>query len=189
MENDMKYIGKRERFGTEYLRMWPSIRGRRDMRDIEQSIEALHHFARRRGTAVRYASLPHGIGGCVDGGKIVLRTGLSPQQELLTLVHELTHVMAHVASVRARTPRTVCEYEAEAVERLIAQRSGFAAADCEPCMSEPSFPDGLLADSVTRVWRVGRTLLAVLSARQPLERLTPASAVTTRDSRAALRQR
>jgi Zn-dependent peptidase ImmA (M78 family) len=161
------------------------------MHGIDQSLEALRHFARRRGTAVRYADLPDGIGGCVDGEKIVLRAGLSPQQELLTLVHELTHVMAHVASVRARTPRTVCEYEAEAVERLIAQRLGFAAAEFESSVSEsPPFPDGLLAESVTRVWGVARTLIAVLSARQSLERFTPASAVTTQDSRASVvRQR
>jgi Zn-dependent peptidase ImmA (M78 family) len=129
--------------------------------------------------------LPHGIGGCVDGGRIILRADLSPQQELLTLVHELTHVLAHVTSVRARTPRAICEYEAEAVERLIAQRLGLAAAEFECCLSEsPPFPDGLLADSVTRVWGVARTLIAVLSMRQPLERLTAASAVTRRDSRA-----
>jgi hypothetical protein len=99
--------------------------------------------------------------------------------------------MAHVASVRARTPRTVCEYEAEAVERLIAQRLGFAAAEFESSVSEsPPFPDGLLAESVTRVWGVARTLIAVLSARQSLERFTPASAVTTQDSRASVvRQR
>jgi hypothetical protein len=181
----MEHTGKRERFEIEHPNMRPSVRGRRDLPGIDRSLLALHHFARRRGAAVRYASLPHGIGGCVDGGRIVLRADLSPQQELLTLAHELTHVLAHVASVRARTPRAICEYEAEAVERLIAQRLGFAAAEFEYCMSEsPPFPDGLLADSVTRVWGVARTLIAALSARQPLERLTLASAVTTRDSRA-----
>jgi hypothetical protein len=157
-----------EKSGTVSLRaehagMRPPVRGRRDKRGVDQCLEALHRFARRRGTAVRYAGLPYGIGGCVDGGRIVLRAGLSPQQELLTLVHELTHVMAHVAGVRACTPRTVCEYEAEAVERLIAQRLGFAAAElASGTIDAPPFPDGLLADSVTRVLAVARTLLAVL---------------------------
>lgn len=168
-------------------RMRRAVRGRRDHHGIEQSLKAIHHFARRSGTAVRYAALPNGIGGYVDGGRIVLCADLSPQQELFTLVHELTHVMAHVASVRARTPRTICEYEAEAVERLIAERLGFAAAEFEPCVNEsPSFPEGLLADSVTRVCGVARTLIAVLSARQSLARFTPANDVAMRVARAAV---
>src|ERR1700679_2450783 len=100
MEKDMEHTAERERIETEYpLRRRP-VRGRRDMHAIDHSLEALRHFARLRGSAVRYADLPDGVGGCVYGGRIVLRADLSPQQEVLTLVHELTHVMAHVASVR-----------------------------------------------------------------------------------------
>ena len=95
------------------------------------------------------------------------------EQELLTLVHELTHVMAHGASASSRTQRTVCEYEAEAVECLIAQRLGFGASGFEAFTGEVcTFPDGLLADSVARVGAVASTLLAVLD-RQPLARFTP----------------
>jgi hypothetical protein len=144
------------------------------MCDIDQSLDALHRFAWRNGASVRYASLPACISGCLDRDRIMLRVGLAPEQELLTLVHELTHVMAHVASVRANTHRTVCEYEADAVERLIAQRLGFGAAGFESFTDElASFTDGLLADSVTRVRSVASTLLAVLGAREPLATLTP----------------
>jgi hypothetical protein len=144
------------------------------MGDIDQCLNALHRFARRSGASIDYASLPDCIGGCLDHNRIVLRVGLAPEQELLTLVHELTHVMAHVAAVRASTHRTVCEYEAEAVERLIAERLGFGAAEFESFTGEPfPFPDGLLADSVTRVCAVASTLLAVLAAREPLATLTP----------------
>src|SRR5450631_4394286 len=136
------------------------------MGDIEQSLNALHRFAWRSGASVGYARLPACVSGCLDRDQIVLRIGLAPEQELLTLVHELTHVIAHVASVRASTHRTVCEYEAEAVEHLIAQRLGLGAAEFEAFAGEiPPFTEGLLADSVTRVCSAASTLLAVLEVR------------------------
>jgi IrrE N-terminal-like domain len=148
-----------------------AVRQRPRMHRIDQPLRALHDFAWSRGTSVHYAVLPDGIRGCAEDGRIALRADLGPQQELLTLVHELTHIMAHVTTVRARTPRTVCEYEAEAVEQLIAGRLGISAVELESCMCEvPLFPDGLLADSVIRVRGVARTLIAVVSARQPLTR-------------------
>ena len=176
------------------------------MSNVAECLSALHSFARRAGASVDYANLPNCIGGCLDHDRILLRAGLAPEQELLTLehvtrlegpagtgrstrdtdtplaqgeqelltlVHELTHVMAHGASARSRTQRTVCEYEAEAVECLIAQRLGFGASGFEAFTGEVcTFPDGLLADSVARVGAVASTLLAVLD-RQPLARFTP----------------
>ena len=143
------------------------------MSNVAECLSALHSFARRAGASVDYANLPKCIGGCLDHDRILLRAGLAPEQELLTLVHELTHVMAHGASARSRTQRTVCEYEAEAVECLIAQRLGFGASGFEAFTGEVcTFPDGLLADSVARVGAVASTLLAVLD-RQPLARFTP----------------
>jgi hypothetical protein len=144
------------------------------MCDIDQFLNALRTFARGNGASISYARLPDCIGGCLDRDRIVLRVGLTPEQELLTLVHELTHVIAHVASVRASTHRTVCEYEAEAVERLIAERLGLGAAGFESLAGElPPRTEGLLADSVTRVCSAASTLLAVLAAREPLATLTP----------------
>jgi hypothetical protein len=154
---------KQEPLRTEHPRVRRPLQGLRCMHSIAQSLKALHSFALIRGTAVRYAALQDGIGGYVEGGRIVLRAGLTPRQELLTLAHELTHIMAHGGSVRACTPRAICEYEAEAVEWLIAQRLGFAAPEFEFCLSEsPPFPEGLLAASVTRVRGVARTLIAVV---------------------------
>ena len=54
----------------------------------------------------------------MDENQIVLRSGLSQEQQFLTLVHELTHFLAHRPD--AQLNRTVCEYEAEAVEKLVA---------------------------------------------------------------------
>jgi hypothetical protein len=143
------------------------------MLDLDHCLSALHRFAWRAGAPVDYAALPSCLGGCLDRGRIVLSAGLAPEQELLTLVHELTHVMAHIACTRSRTERTVCEYEAEAVEWLIAQRLGIGAAGFESFLGEAwTFPDGLLADSAARVGAVASTLLAVLD-REPLAGFTP----------------
>jgi hypothetical protein len=175
MRKITRHTMKRVAAETQRPSMTCAVRERPCMHDIDQPLKSLHSFARSRGTSVRYGGLPDGIGGCAEGGRIVLRADLGPRQELLTLVHELTHIMAHVTAVRACTPRTICEYEAEAVERLIAERLGIATVELESCMCEaPPFPDGLLADSVIRVRRVARTLIAVVSARQPLARATSA---------------
>lgn len=59
----------------------------------------------------------------------------------------------------------------EAVERLVAERLGIAAVELESCMCDAlPFPNGLLADSVIRVRGVARTLIAIVSPRQPLTR-------------------
>jgi CRP-like cAMP-binding protein len=184
MRKAIERTAEREPLGSGHPPMTRLSRMRRNMHGTDQCLKALHSFALSRGTVVRYAGLPDGIGGCVEGGRIVLRADLTAEQEILTLVHELTHVMAHVASVRAGTPRTICEYEAEAVERLIAERLGFAAAEFGACLSDsPPFPEGLLADSVTRVRGVARTLIAVVSSRRSLATFTPGS---RRHSRAAV---
>src|SRR5580704_12853534 len=94
---------------AEYPRPRQPCRGRHSMCDIDACLSALHSFARRAGASVDYADLPNCIGGCLDRGRIVLRADLAPEQELLTLVHELTHVMAHGGAARSRTRRTLCE--------------------------------------------------------------------------------
>ena len=81
---------------------------------------------------------------------IVLRLDLDPEQELLTLVHELTHWLAH----RDLSAHHACifEYEAEAVEAMVMERLGLplARGGCSPT-------DDLLSASVRRVlWVSGR---------------------------------
>ncbi len=73
--------------------------------------------------------------------------GLSPEQELLTLVHELAHWLAH----REACPGlhcTVFEYEAEAVEALVMARLGLAPLGLDVVdIDRPT--DGLLSASVS----------------------------------------
>ena len=97
------------------------------------------------------------VSGRVEDRRIVLRAGLSLEQQLLTLAHELTHLIAH-CNASPRLNRTVCEYEAEAVERWVG-----AALRVPPYADDwpdLSVTDDLLACSVVRVRWVASTLVS-----------------------------
>jgi hypothetical protein len=120
------------------------------------------------------ATLPEWVHGRMCCDLITLRTGLSSEQELLTLVHELVHWLAH----RDPCPGLYCtvfEYEAEAVEALVMTRLGMPrpgldAVDCDG----PT--DGLLSASVTRVNWVSSRICGALgleTERPPSEAQAP----------------
>ena len=90
---------------------------------IIDHIRSLEGYVERSGARLVRTSLPEWVHGRVCCDLITLRTGLSPEQELLTLVHELVHWLAH----RDACPGLYCtvfEYEAEAVEALVMRRLG-----------------------------------------------------------------
>ena len=117
-------------------------------------IDRLERFSRQCGATVIRNSLAGGV-----QGRLVLRSGLSPEQQLLTLAHELTHLIAH-CSACPKLNRTVCEYEAEAVEKWLGvelQVPPYADAGLDVA----SLTDDLLAGSVARVRWAAATLLSV----------------------------
>jgi hypothetical protein len=123
---------------------------------LQHFIDRLEQFSALHGIAVFRTPLSPWVVGRMDDKQIVLRSGLSKERQLLTLLHELTHFLAHTD---AQLDRTVCEYEAEAVEKLVGGQLGLKdpmglAID----LSEVT--DDLLACSVVRVRRVARTLLS-----------------------------
>jgi hypothetical protein len=126
---------------------------------LQLYIERLERFSRQCGATVIRNSLESGVLGRVEGRRIVLRSGLSLELELLTLAHELTHLLAH-CNASPRLNRTVCEYEAEAVEKWVG-----AALDVSPHaeagLDVASLTDDLLAGSVIRVRWAAATLLRV----------------------------
>ncbi|HEX3984476.1 MAG TPA: hypothetical protein VHX12_12335, partial [Acidisoma sp.] len=61
------------------------------MSAILRHIESLERYALRSGARLTRADLPESVEGRVAEGLIILRSRLSPERELLTLVHELTH--------------------------------------------------------------------------------------------------
>lgn len=131
---------------------------------LQIAIGRLERFAAECGAPVVRSSLMTQLLGQVKEGRIVLRKGLSLEQQLLTLVHELTHLIIHC---HANPPihRTVCEYEAEAVERWVGVVLKLHSATEDFDSSE--FTDDLLACSVSRVRRAARSLLNVVRGTAP----------------------
>lgn len=125
--------------------------------DLGLYIQRLEHLAQRCGVTVVRHSLRANVMGRVEERRIVLRAGLTRDQQLLTLVHELTHLLVH-CNVRPAIDRTVCEYEAEAVERWV----GIAlrvAPYASQALELGTVTDGLLACSVRRVRWASPTLI------------------------------
>jgi IrrE N-terminal-like domain len=125
---------------------------------LQHFIDALETFSAHLGVSVLRTHLSPWVVGHTQGRQIVLRSGLSRQQQLLTLVHELTHFLAHRPD--AQLNRTVCEYEAEAVEKLVAGQLGLKGLGTAIDLN--TVTDDLLACSVTRVRWVARTLLTAM---------------------------
>ena len=121
------------------------------MASIVEHIRSLESYVERSGARLVRAALPESVHGRVFGDLIVLRVDLDPQQELLTLVHELAHWLAH-RGAPAHQPFTVFEYEAEAVEAIVMARLGLPWPLSGECHLDDYTPtDDLLWASVTRV--------------------------------------
>jgi hypothetical protein len=130
---------------------------------LQHFIDRLEEFSALRGVSVFRTHLSPWVVGRVHGRQLVLRCGLSKEQQLLALVHELTHFLVH--RPEAQLNRTVCEYEAEAVEKLVAGNMGLRNPGAAIDLTTAT--DDLLACSVTRVRWVARTLLTALQDVKP----------------------
>src|ERR1700687_2552900 len=62
---------------------------------ILDHIRSLEGYVERSGARLVRTTLPERVQGRICCGLITLRTGLSTEQELLTLVHELVHWLPH----------------------------------------------------------------------------------------------
>jgi hypothetical protein len=135
------------------------------MSAILRHIDSLERYAVHHGARLARSELPDAVHGRVAEGLITLHARLSPEQELLALVHELVHWLAH-RSECLNAPclaSTVYEYEAEAVEALVMARLGLAPADPDALPGEESRPtDGLLSSSVARVVSTSRRICLAL---------------------------
>jgi hypothetical protein len=125
------------------------------MATILDHIRSLESYVERSGARLVRSPLPESVHGRVFSDLIMLRADLDPEQELLTLVHELTHWLTH-RDPRPLHPCTVFEYEAEAVEALVMARLGLRSSSDQ--IAEGENPtDGLLSASVKRVvWASSR---------------------------------
>jgi hypothetical protein len=126
------------------------------MATILDHIRSLESYIERSGARLVRSPLPEWVHGRVFSDLIVLRSDLEPEQELLTLVHELTHWLTH-QDPDPQHPCAVFEYEAEAVEALVMARLGlqFPSDRIDAEGDDPT--DDLLFASVRRVvWASGR---------------------------------
>jgi hypothetical protein len=131
------------------------------MASIPNCIHVLEAYIERCGASLRRSPLPAWVHGRVYCDLITLRTGLSPQQELVALVHELTHWLAH-REARCAMDCTLFEYEAEAVEALVMARLGLPHAGVDSALDPLSPTDNLLSASVARVIWASRRICGVL---------------------------
>src|SRR5450631_1447557 len=141
---------------------WAAPNRDRAVTAILNHIRSLEAYVERSGARLVRTALPECVCGQLRGDVITLRLGLSPEQQLLTLVHELVHWLAH-RDARPGLHCTWFEYEAQAVEALVMTRLGlplpaFDTAD----LGQESPTDGLLSDSVARVKWVSRRICGVL---------------------------
>jgi hypothetical protein len=126
------------------------------MATIFDHIRSLESYVERSGARLVRSPLPEWVHGRMFSDRIMLRADLDPEQELLALVHELTHWLMH-RDPRLQYPCTVLEYEAEAVEALVRGRLGMQSSS-DPVDTAGDDPtDDLLSASVQRVvWASSR---------------------------------
>jgi Zn-dependent peptidase ImmA (M78 family) len=135
---------------------------------IQSHIRSLECYVEQCGGCVVRELLPEAIHGGMSRDRITLRTGLDPYEQLLALVHELTHWLAHRDAPRDLSACvTIYEYEAEAVENLVMGRLGLPCPAEDAAAEEFDRPtDGLLTSSVTRVRSTVRRICQALELEQ-----------------------
>jgi hypothetical protein len=138
------------------------------MTAIQSHIRSLECYVERCGGCVVRELLPGAIHGELSRDCITLHAGLSPYQQLLALVHELTHWLAHRDAPRdLGSCATVYEYEAEAVESLVMGRLGLPCPIEDAGVDDLDRPtDGLLTSSVTRVRSAATRICQALELQQ-----------------------
>jgi hypothetical protein len=134
------------------------------MTGIRSHIRSLECYVERCGGCVVRESLPEAIHGGQSRDCITLHAGLDPYQQLLALVHELTHWLAHRDAPQDLSAcTTIYEYEAEAVESLVMRRLGLPWPSTDAAAEEFDRPtDGLLTSSVARVRSTVRRICQAL---------------------------
>lgn len=121
------------------------------MTRVATCIQSLENYLECSGVCLTRTILPDCVHGRLIRNRIMLRAGLSPEQELVALVHELAHWLVH-RNAQSEADCTLFEYEAEAVECLVMYRLGPMGVSRECAPSGTGCPtDNLLSASVARV--------------------------------------
>jgi hypothetical protein len=119
------------------------------MTPIQHHIRCLEEYVEGRGARVVRQALPPTVHGGAAKDLITIQVNLDLEEQLLALVHEMAHWLAHQDSQAPGVRATVYEYEAEAVEALVMARLGLPGPSADLSGDRPT--DGLLSSSVSRV--------------------------------------
>jgi len=146
---------------------------------IQSHIRSLECYVERCGGSVVWDLLPDAIHGELSRDCITLHAGLDPYQQLLALVHELTHWLAHRDIPRDfGACATIYEYEAEAVESLVMGRLGLSRPAEDAAVEDCDRPtDGLLTASLVRVRSAVHRICQILELERDLTELETQAAV------------
>ena len=127
--------------------------------DPGRYLDGLRAAFASRGIGLEYLDTPEGVHGWSEGGRVVIRRGLLPAEELSVVVHELAHELLH-ENDRDVQRRSARETEAEAVAFVVCEAIGLepgtAAADYIQLWKGDR--DMLLA-SLERIHRTAATVL------------------------------
>jgi len=88
----------------------------------------LKELIAHEGIELVYEDSLGGAEGRSEGGKILLRTDLTPAKEFAVLVHELAHEKLHKGERRKETTKAIRETEAEAVAYVVTKTVGLATS-------------------------------------------------------------
>ena len=92
--------------------------------DPGNKIEKLEALIREHGIELAYEPFLFGADGRSEGGRILVREGLTPPERFAVLAHELAHELLHRTERRKETTRQIRELEAEAVAFVVATAAG-----------------------------------------------------------------
>lgn len=131
-------------------------------------IQLLERYLETRGGSLRRHALPERIHARLVHDQIILDCSLSPEDELAALIHELAHWLMH-REMPHPVSRTLLEYEAEAVERLVLAHLASNSGSTAPGSSSAgAVTENLLLASVGRVTAATARLCDVLGVQDAL---------------------
>ncbi len=126
-------------------------------------LERLKSFVQQRNIALASAEHLGGADGVSVGGRILIRTGLAPAEQLATLAHECAHELMHVSEDQARPDRSVRELEAEAVAYAVCCGIGLDVNSSSADYIQLYQGDAQkLAASLERIQRTATEILAAI---------------------------
>lgn len=129
--------------------------------DPAHYLARLKDAVRAEGVTLSYRESPGGALGSSSGGRIEIKSGLSPAQEFSTLVHELAHELLHPVPVRGDLSPATRETEAEAAAYVVSRSIGL-----DPGTSSSDYIQLYLGDTSTlsgSLERIQQTASRILS--------------------------